>query len=85
MPLPGGPSHQGRGELRDQPPPGARVVTDPKGLFGPCRTTGRWWVARAVPRAPETLAARHRGAPRGAAPLKTLAAKRTGTPQGPRP
>jgi hypothetical protein len=24
---------QGRGELRDQPPPGARVVTGPKGLF----------------------------------------------------
>ncbi|CAG7597364.1 hypothetical protein SBRY_10074 [Actinacidiphila bryophytorum] len=44
---------RGRGELRAQPPPGARVVTDPKGLFGPCRTTGRWWVARAVPRAPE--------------------------------
>ncbi|CAG7632857.1 hypothetical protein SBRY_20916 [Actinacidiphila bryophytorum] len=37
---------QGRGERRDKPPPGARVVTGPKGLFGPCRTTGRRWVAR---------------------------------------
>ncbi|CAG7601759.1 hypothetical protein SBRY_10456 [Actinacidiphila bryophytorum] len=26
---------QGRGERRDQPPAGARVVTGPKGLFGP--------------------------------------------------
>jgi hypothetical protein len=27
-------NHQGRGELRDQPPPGARVVTGRRGLFG---------------------------------------------------
>ncbi|CAG7597322.1 hypothetical protein SBRY_10070 [Actinacidiphila bryophytorum] len=43
---------QGRGELRAKPPPGVRVVTGAKGLFGPYRTTGGWWVARAVPRAP---------------------------------
>jgi hypothetical protein len=138
---------QGRGELRDQPPPGARVATDPKGLFGPepdhrpvggcarssprpwgapsraagtprqvrrchcgqrhtsggaggtprrssgggtaptsphpargssptqrgnsCRrrTTRRWWVARAVPRAPENARPRRQRAPPGSARL----------------
>ncbi|CAG6392422.1 hypothetical protein SCOCK_160204 [Actinacidiphila cocklensis] len=64
-PLPQGGNPQGRGELRDHPPElrmggapttGARVVTGPKGLFGPRRTTGKWVAERAVPRAPSGAA-----------------------------
>jgi hypothetical protein len=51
-----------RGTARSAPA-GVRVVSVRRGLFGPCRTTGRWGVARAVPRAPENARPRGSRAP----------------------
>jgi hypothetical protein len=57
-----GGAFQGRGELRAQPTTHARVVTVRKGLFGPCRTTGRWGLSAQFP-APLGCALCGRGTP----------------------
>jgi glycosyltransferase involved in cell wall biosynthesis len=69
---------QGRGELRDQPPPGARVVTDPKGQLLSHPDHRPSVAERAVPRAPDMPPPDRNGTPAG----DVLAPERNGAPAG---